>query len=165
MPFMIVTQFAHNDNADDREDVYFKLFVGGGSYDRFVISYQTRIAPTSPNKGQVYVGISSSATGTPAVVTNNVLNKSSSNDFFISGTETVTLNSGLTLTCSATSDFEDNGDIISTSIQFFLNGQTTGMYSPSTNADQKVQVERSNSGSYVTGRNVLFPAGYFKIFN
>jgi hypothetical protein len=160
-PFYIVTQFTNDGNADDREDVYFKLFVGGGSYDRFYVSYQTRIAPTTPNKGQVYVGLAAGSTP----VTNNVLNKSSSNDFFISGTETVTLNSGLTVTCFATSAYEDSGDIIDTRIQLFLSGQTNGMYGSAANTAQTVKCHRDNSGAYVTGRSCIFPKGFFKIYN
>ena len=67
-------------------------------------------------------------------------------------------------TCIAHSSYEDSPDYISTQISIFVNGQTDGMYA---GGDEVLETASKiiDVGSYVTHKNLEFPAGFFKIFN
>ena len=92
-----------------------------------------------------------------------VISKDSSNDFYIAGTATWTLPSGLTIYAFATCDYEDSGDIIGMQSQWYISGSTDGMYSGTTGLE--IMVDQEGNGSHVQTSTTNFGPSVWKIYN
>ncbi len=156
-PFYICTAATNDGNGENDELVQFRFRIGGVQ-DIFYAYTKTRIRPTSPNRGYVLVrGKVGSGSYT------NVISKDSSNDFYMAGTASWTLPSGLVVYCFATSDYQDAGDIIDMKSQWYIVGTTDGMYN-STNG-LEIYVKQEGNGSHVQTSTTNFGPSVWKIYN